>query len=190
MQRLCAMLGLATVALSSGCQLYLTGAYNLLSEPKYAIQEFRYVRQARALARESLERRMTRASVSEDFAAGYIDGFADYLIAGQTTDPRPTPPKRYLKTSVFTPEKLAAVEEYYAGFRAGAIDAEASGLRQRMIIPVMMSGNSLTPGSCCPTMDGAPPAPLESLPAPREIKPEKLPQPPLGLSTPAAARGD
>jgi len=177
MQRICAFIGLAAATLSSGCNLYLTGAYNILNEPKYALQERRFVRKARALAKESWERRQRRVSASDSFAEGYIDGYADFLIAGHTTDPRPTPPKDYLKTSFFTPTQLSKIEDYFAGFSAGAIDAEASGLRHRMVIPVV------APISECSNITRNSQRNLgleyvpESLPLPREAESQGSPSP-------------
>lgn len=181
MQRISALVGLAVTALSSGCTMYLTGASNLWNEPKYAFEDFQHARKARSLAKASWERRSGRVRASEDFARGYIDGYADYLIAGRTTDPRPTPPKRYLKFTVHTPESMLAIEDYYAGFHAGAIDAEASGLRQRMVVPVVVPipCETATGWSSRQAMEAKSPA--EPLPAPRELEPQELPSRPSDL---------
>ncbi len=185
MQRIGALVSLAAATLSSGCNLYLTGAYNLLNEPKYAFQDYQYARKARSLAKASWQRRRARLEASEHFAQGYIDGYADYLVAGRTTDPRPTPPKRYLKTTCYTPESLLAVEEYYAGFHAGAIDAEASGLRQRMVVPVVLP----IPNNAEPTWSSrsapASASSAEPLPPPRTLAPQELPSRPADLPVPA-----
>src|SRR5262249_22692176 len=128
------LIGLLAVALAPGCMLIANGARHLCNEPMLAVEEIRFKFKAHSLARESWGRRPDCDSASGDFRYGYIDGYADYLQAGRTTDPRPAPPKRYLEVTYHTPESLRAIEEYYAGFHAGAIDAQASGDRQRMVV--------------------------------------------------------
>lgn len=184
MQRMCALVGLAAATLSSGCTMYLTGASNLWNEPKYAFEDFQHARKARSLAKAAWDRRSRRVSASEDFARGYIDGYSDYLIAGRTTDPRPTPPKRYLKTTVHTPESLSAIEEYYAGFHAGAIDAEASGLRQLMVVPVVVPMPCATDPSWSSRQGVEPRPAAEPLPPPRELEPQELPSRPAEIPKP------
>src|SRR5262245_28925346 len=48
----------------------------------------------------------------------------------------PVPPNRYRRKRYMTPEGVAAVEDWYAGFRHGAATAMASGLRNLVVIPV------------------------------------------------------
>jgi hypothetical protein len=66
----------------------------------------------------------------EDFAEGFKAGFADYLYAGGTGEPPPLPPKRYWASRYESAEGAEVVRRWYAGWRAGAAEARASGLRQ------------------------------------------------------------
>jgi hypothetical protein len=105
---------------------------------------------------------------SADYAAGFKDGFADYLYAGGTTEPPPLPPRHYWKARYETPEGHQAIEDWFAGFRVGVSVAQQSGIRQWVTIPSSLSSrNAISAGS-----DTAPPAEM-SLPLPRKIAPDK-----------------
>src|SRR5436190_18340004 len=106
MRRSAAIIGLLTAALGPGCSLFTNSARNLYNEPSIAWEEFRFDRRTRSLARESWRERPERSTASCDFRDGYLDGYADYLVAGRITDPRPAPPKRYQKNTYFTPDSL------------------------------------------------------------------------------------
>src|SRR5437660_646979 len=125
MPRSSTLIGLLAAALAPGCTLVANGARNLCNEPTLAFEECRFKHKANSLARDAWSRRPERDSASADFRYGYLDGYADYLQAGRTTDPPPAPPKRYLEITYQTPETLRAIEDYFAGFHAGAVDAQA-----------------------------------------------------------------
>jgi hypothetical protein len=182
MRRSGPFIGLLAAALAPGCTLFVNGARNICNEPALAVEEYRFKCRSHALGRESWDRWPERDSASIDFRYGYIDGYADYLQAGRTTDPRPAPPKRYLDVTYQTPETLRAIEDYFAGFHAGAVDAQASGDRQRMVIPVIFplpADHTILPAT--EVMPLATPA-AEPLPPPREI-PKTTSLPRQGAST-------
>src|SRR5262245_55607372 len=168
MRRSGILIGLLAVTLAPGCMLIANGARNLCNEPMLAVEEFRFKYRANSLARESWSRRPDAESASADFRYGYIDGYADYLQAGRTTDPRPAPPKRYLEVTYQTPEALRAIEDYFAGFHAGAVDAQASGDRQRMVVPVIFPIREDS-STHSPAMLAPPSPTAEPLPPPREL---------------------
>jgi hypothetical protein len=159
------ILGCIVAALSSGCSLYTNAARNLCNEPCLAWEECRFQHQARSLAREAWSHYRECDRASRDFRDGYIDGYADYLSEGRITDPPPAPPKHYLKRTYQTPESLRAIEDWFAGFHAGATDAHASGQRGRMVVPVIfpIKGDDETMPAATP---GAKP---DELPAPQEL---------------------
>jgi hypothetical protein len=73
--------------------------------------------------------------LSADFERGFKDGFADYLDFGGIGEPPPLPPRTYWKNRYQSPAGYAAVEDWFAGFRQGAADAEASGWRNYATVP-------------------------------------------------------
>jgi hypothetical protein len=114
---------------------------------------------------------------SEDFAAGFQDGFADYLYAGGPGTPPPLPPPQYRALRYQTPEGYRAVEDWFAGFRAGATAAQHGNYRQWIVGPT--SGE---PAAACPPHAPGPvppgppvvvpqPGPEETLPPPRKEVP-------------------
>jgi hypothetical protein len=167
MRRCRTLIGLLAAAVAPGCTLIANGARNLCNEPALAIEECRFKYKARSLAREAWGKHTDYESASADFRDGYVDGYADYLGAGRTTDPPPPPPKRYMEQTYQTPESLRAVEDYFAGFHAGAVDAQSSGQRGLMVVPVVfpLPADSWS----MPATIVSPAAPVEPLPPPREI---------------------
>lgn len=112
------------------------------------------------------------------------------------------PPEHYRRKKYMTPEGVAAIEDWYAGFRHGAATAMASGLRNLVVLPVQCpprfgldDGGSLPksqqPGAAKPK-ESAPPMPppdeitppgTETLPTPRpnvEANPTPVTPPPPG----------
>lgn len=67
---------------------------------------------------------------------GFVDGFVDYVEAGGSGEPPFLPPFRYRLTPDRSPEGMALVEDWYAGFRHGSSVARASGLRELSLIPL------------------------------------------------------
>lgn len=78
---------------------------------------------------------------SADYERGYKDGFTDYLDFGGCGEPPPVPPRRYWKNAYQTPEGHQAIQDWFAGFRNGVSDAEASGWRHFATVP-----SSVVPG--------------------------------------------
>lgn len=81
----------------------------------------------------------------EAFHEGFVEGFIDYVEAGGTGEPPYLPPFRYRLTEHRTPEGLAAIRDWYAGFRAGSAAAKGSGLRELNYVPL--------PGPAAPAPD-------------------------------------
>jgi hypothetical protein len=73
--------------------------------------------------------------LSQDFAAGFIDGFVDYVNEGPGGTPT-IPPRCYWKVFHENPEGHDAALDWLHGFRAGAVAAEQSGYREFAIVPV------------------------------------------------------
>jgi hypothetical protein len=96
------------------------------------------------------------------------------------------PPEKYRRKKYMTPEGVAAIEDWYAGFKHGAATAMASGLRNLVVLPVQcppkfgLDDGGKLPPSQIPTpakpKDSAPPMPpadevippgTDALPPPR-----------------------
>ncbi len=67
---------------------------------------------------------------SKDYGRGFRDGFADFLYAGGSGEPPLLPPRSYWKVGYETPRGRRAIEDYFAGFRHGALASRTSGIRE------------------------------------------------------------
>jgi hypothetical protein len=79
---------------------------------------------------------------SSDFAYGFKEGFSDFLYRG-TCEPPYMVPRCYRSTSYRTPEGYRAIEDWFAGYRAGVAAGQEGGYRHWITGP--------TPG---PGVDG------------------------------------
>ncbi len=94
---------------------------------------------------------------SEDYAAGFKDGFAEYLFRGGDGEPPLVAPLRYRRASYQTPQGYAAIGDWFAGYRQGAAAARASGAREWITGP-----SSLRAGVGAPSPPAGPVAlPIE-----------------------------
>jgi hypothetical protein len=73
---------------------------------------------------------------SDDFADGFVAGYADYLNNGGNGAPPAVPPFRYRTVKYQTPEGVEAINQWYAGWRHGSLMAKASGMRELELIPL------------------------------------------------------
>jgi hypothetical protein len=181
------VLGLAL--LSSGCALLCDGAGMVLYRTRQALDDCReWMRDKRLAAAAWDEVRKTESgrAYSEDHAAGFRDGFADYLYEGGTGEPPLVPPASYRTPRYQTAEGYQAVQEWFAGYRHGAAAARQSGLRRWLTSP-----SSLTPVGGPPPAPALPVGPIlaepaRELPAPRPV--HLLP--PTGGDAPASGQGE
>jgi hypothetical protein len=122
-----------------------------------------------------------------DFAKGFVEGYVDYIDAGGNGEPPRAAPFRYRLVPYKNPAGVQAAQEWFAGFRYGASVAEASGLREVILVPlsgpiaaaVRPSLPSVTPttGTASKTPASAPGPPTLPLPTPHEVlpRPRELP---------------
>jgi hypothetical protein len=128
---------------------------------------------------------------SEDFAAGFKDGFADYLWAGGNGEPPAIPPRQYWTPNYQSPDGIALMNDWFRGFRLGAAVARDSGYREAVIIPAstrlprteLPSGNAVAPTKPMPYSEEPLPMPKpvqnpKGAPAPRPQSPAAQAQPP------------
>jgi hypothetical protein len=95
---------------------------------------------------------------SEDYAAGFRDGFSCYLYTGWPDVP-PLPPRHYRAVKYQTPAGYRAIEDWFAGYRFGVSVAQRDGYREWITGP-----SSLRP----PGPPGPPPGP--GCPPPELVK--------------------
>jgi hypothetical protein len=76
---------------------------------------------------------------SDDYAAGFRDGFTTYLFRGGDGEPPPVAPAKYRKFRYQTPHGYKAIEDWFAGYRHGATVARASNYRSLITGPLASS---------------------------------------------------
>ncbi|HEY1376854.1 MAG TPA: hypothetical protein VGF55_08665, partial [Gemmataceae bacterium] len=137
---------LGVYLLGPGCSFYRNAALNIVHEPILALQEKTILRRHERLGRLAWDEMVAQygCQFSEDYRAGFIDGFVDYLTYGGCTGDGcgegpvipAVPPPRYRRAKAMSPEGLRAAEDWFMGFRHGSNTAMASGLRQLVVVPV------------------------------------------------------
>ncbi|QVL31162.1 hypothetical protein KIH39_20275 [Telmatocola sphagniphila] len=179
---------LAGLPAASGCSLYQSGLYNLGNEPKMTWSSHHLThdiqKQARITWGEYVQAHPGEC-FSRYFEDGFLDGYVDYLDNGGTGEPPAMPPQRYRKNKFMTPEGYSAIEDYFAGFRLGSRIAIASGIRDTLVVPILIPlgnvpGNSSrsvsqgvynSAGASSPVTPPSVPAlgGIETLPAPKAV---------------------
>ncbi len=151
-----------------GCNtLYADVVRNVVEAPVRGCDDAKLKSQLGKLARRAWDDYRSRCAqeFSADFADGFRQGYADYLYEGPPGLPPAVPPFPYQLRRYETPQGHAAIEQWYAGFAAGAEAAKASGVRDLVVIP--LSQPPINIGEYQPR--GAPVAPLPPQPAPAEL---------------------
>jgi hypothetical protein len=179
--------------LNTGCGIVTNFCRNIILQPAAQIDECRMEKRNHELAEAAWAQAASNAPerpYSEDFADGFIAGYADYLSSGGKGNPPSTPPWGYLTVDRQIAAGHQAAQEWFAGFRHGSAAAIASGQREWITVP--MSTRYLSPRySGADFVPLEQPAAEETLPSPRLIEPAKdkvpMEQPP-GSRLPARER--
>ena len=96
-------------------------------------------REARLLAEQAWgEIAVTMPNASRDFENGFTEGFADYLYRGGTGDPPVIPPRGYWHLRFLNHFGKNTINEWYEGFRQGAANCKARGLREMWLVPTSL----------------------------------------------------
>ncbi len=66
---------------------------------------------------------------SEDYHAGFLEGFSYFVLRGGDCEPPAVPPQSYWKESFRTPEGQARVHDWFNGYRHGAQTARGGHYR-------------------------------------------------------------
>jgi hypothetical protein len=173
---------LGVCLLGPGCSFVQSIRRNLVHEACYAHDEKVMRKRHERLARQAWEALCGQygQTFSEAYRDGFIDGFVDYLtyggcVSGCEESPivPAVPPYWYTKAKFMTPAGYQAMEEWFMGFRHGAATAQASGLRNLIVVPVFNPPQFNYDDGIRPTSpDGHAPhgPPDETLPSPRPAR--------------------
>ena len=117
---------------SSGCALIEDGTRNTILSIKAPLERHSEWTRDRQWADEAWQRVCLAegSNRSTDYAAGFKDGFAEYLFWGGDGEPPLVAPLQYRRLRYQTAEGYAAVADWFAGYRHGVAVAKASGARQ------------------------------------------------------------
>jgi len=170
---------LTICAASTGCSGYFRSIErNFTILPLQAVEEGRLKVRNHRRAEEAW-RLLTEASpnaYSCEFADGFIAGYADYLDNGGNCDPPAVPPFRYRTLKYQTPEGVAGVNQWFEGFRHGALMAKASGQRELELVPLSAPPINAVETSYDQPI-ALPPTPEQLPQLPKPLPPEPLPLP-------------
>jgi hypothetical protein len=201
--RLC-LLVLGLCISGQGCNLIVNMGRNAVFETSRntsaVVEEVRNGGLANA-AWKDFEEANGGQSYSTDYARGFKYGFADYLYAGGNGNPPPQPPSHYWCVRYQTPAGYEAIQDWFAGYRQGALAAKQTGLRESVIVPLQIAVpdpahkspyfiGALEPAANkkSPDMESIQPGSSQLLPAPRKLNhvpaPPPLPSPVTPGSTP------
>src|SRR5262249_26850491 len=132
---------LALACLNSGCSFFCYSTRNLIEAPWKKLNHYCELHQFSVLASNAW-RQISLANpqqdYSEDYVAGFLDGYVDFLDADGLGEPPAAPPDRYQSARYHTPQGLRAIDDWFAGFRHGAAAAQASGQRELVVLPMAL----------------------------------------------------
>ena len=140
--RLRSVLLIGPVLPLAGCNLFRLAGHNVANEviTRHDERKFdhRLDNEARCVWKDVCRQYPARTFTPE-FADGFTDGYVDYLDVGGTPRPPTVPPLRYRRSSYLTPHGHALVKDYLVGFQYGAEVAVATGKREFLTVPVLLS---------------------------------------------------
>ena len=180
------VVGVLATVVAPGCTTVQNTVRNVFLDPvHFPVHTDNLARHVRDkhLAAEAWEEILARDGVdaySKHYARGFSAGFRDYLDAGGNCEPPLVPPRSYWRLFFQTPEGHQAMQDWFAGFRHGAIVARESGYRELVTVdssyvpPEARCGGGCGPAG--PAPDEGPPVD-ETLGAP-------LPKPPGVVNMP------
>lgn len=183
-----ALLVAGFAAAAAGCQLAHSTAHNLWNEPVEYLDQKKVTKRLRQEGEAALAelRQTRRRHCTDDFAEGFVDGYADFLEHGGNTAPPAVPPLKYRRGRFLNPDGHARVHDYFAGFQSGAETAAGTGKRQFLTVPILLADPVVTPPVNARQIpaDECGPTTAETLPKPRPAGPT------AGLSTPSRPLAD
>jgi hypothetical protein len=181
--------------LGPGCSVLVEGTRVTHARFSQAVGDYKEMTRIRRWAEEAYFRYQSGhlgEPCSKDFACGFKEGFSEFLYRG-TCEPPYLVPQCYRSPGYRTPEGYRAIEDWFAGYRAGVSAADEGGYRQWIIGPTPGPGMEGAGGFHPPHEDhppdgrlmpplppirtdpgrGAPSTDTQELPPPRVLPPDK-----------------
>lgn len=146
MKRWFALLGLGLCLLSSSCALIEDGHHNICYSISTAIHTHKEKERNRRWAECAwcqVQPHSDGGFFSEDYARGFKDGYAEYLYRGGDGEPPVMAPVRYRHVRYQTPQGYQAVQDWFHGYRHGAMVARDSGARQWVTGPTSLGSEPI-----------------------------------------------
>jgi hypothetical protein len=102
-------------------------SYNWRADKRRSLEEYRtWAEQAWSAEWQSCG----GVASGPDYAAGFRDGFVDYVYAGGNGEPPPVPPREFWNTALRSPAGKERVSQWFEGYRHGARVAREGGYRE------------------------------------------------------------
>lgn len=188
----------ACILSATGCSTCRQAKRTALDEPaEFSTKkdQQRSLQQYRAWADEAwagYSRQCPPEGSSEALAAGFRDGFVDFVYAGGTGEPPPVPPRMYWNLAWRSPDGQRAADDWFVGYRAGAQMARDGGYRQSAIVQSSLWSTAASPEWAADAFGAGYSPPGGAHASPEVIAPPQPPLPePLELPGPQPApRGD
>jgi hypothetical protein len=139
MRRLSVLFVVVCLALG-GCQFPVYIVNNLSYEVCRCLDDSKNKQDIAKLAEQNWKRTVCGSNEhephSEDYHAGFIEGFSYFVFRGGDGEPPPVPPQCYWKESFRTPEGQVRVQNWFNGFRVGAQTAREGNYRSLELLPL------------------------------------------------------
>jgi hypothetical protein len=191
---------MAFCLVNTGCSLVESTCRNVAQQPAYVVDEKATKKHNELVAQDAWKQFAAANCAGEDqaeytseYRQGFIEGYADYLTNGGKGEAPAVPPFGYTKLHAQTPWGAMAAQDWFAGFREGALMAMQSGRREYITIPfsIPLTGNLYKKSYASLPRHSEEPA-LEELPMPKLVPQDQekdMPQLPPPALLPAQPPG-
>ena len=121
-----------------GCQFPWIAVHNLRYEYDRCVDDHKNEHDISNLAArtwlEVVGTRRQGAVFSEDYHAGFIEGFSYFVLRGGDGEPPPVPPQSYWTESFRSPQGYARIQDWFSGYRHGTHVAQEGHFRDREML--------------------------------------------------------
>ncbi len=141
MKKISGLIFLQIVCMNFGCNQIYYGARNTINEPIQLFNNLELTHQTKKYAKHAWKdfaKEHPEWASSQGFHDGFIDGYAGFLDRGGTGEPPAVPPPKYRRNRYLNPAGYEAIEQYFSGYTVGAQMGKASGIRETLVVPVLI----------------------------------------------------